>query len=267
MRSALLLLAMAVVPVACDRRAEPVTTPAPSARPAAPPRGVPAARQAAGIVYEELVTGGARADDVLPLVVAIHGLGDRPSAFAGIFAGWSTQARVAVLRGFDAYGDGWSWFPYRDGDDAGNAEGIRRAAERVAPAIAAIARDRPTRGRPVVTGFSQGGMLSFAIAAAHPELVVAAFPMSGFLPPALVPASKRDAAALPWVVALHGDADPRVPVDEARRSVAALQRLGYRAELRVFPGVGHAVPLAERTELLGLARHGDGAARIKVEQV
>lgn len=252
MRSWLLVVALATSALACDRRPEPATTATPSARPAPAPSVAPSTRTAAGVVYKELVTGGARASDTLPLIVAIHGLGDRPASFGGVFAGWSTPARIALLRGFDAWGDGWSWFPYRDGDDAFNAAGIRGAAERVAPAIAAIARDRPTRGRPIVTGFSQGGMLSFAVAATHPELVVAAFPMSGYLPPSLTPAARRDAASLPWLVALHGGADPRVPVQSARSSVAALKRLGYRAELRVFPGVGHAVPPLERTELMGL---------------
>ncbi len=95
------------------------------------------------------------------------------------------------------------------------------------------------------------GMLSFAIAALYPERIAAAYPMGGMLPPALRP-DTRPGGTLPPVVALHGEADPRVPIDEARSAVDALRALGYRAELRPFAGVGHAVPYAMRHELYGL---------------
>ncbi|MFT7521301.1 MAG: hypothetical protein ACI9MC_003452, partial [Kiritimatiellia bacterium] len=38
-----------------------------------------------GLQYIERVTGGAEASDELPLIVAVHGLGDQPAHFAWIF--------------------------------------------------------------------------------------------------------------------------------------------------------------------------------------
>ena len=38
-----------------------------------------------GLRYIEHLTGGAQPDEVLPLVVAVHGLGDRPENFRGLF--------------------------------------------------------------------------------------------------------------------------------------------------------------------------------------
>src|SRR5688500_3007749 len=63
--------------------ASPAATPtAPPAEAEAPPFQAPDAAgwgRAAGLRYLERCLGGARPDDALPLVIMIHGLGDRPS--------------------------------------------------------------------------------------------------------------------------------------------------------------------------------------------
>lgn len=240
--------ALGLVLLACN------SGPTEPARPATPaPASAPAATaQPVGLGVVELTTGGAAKDATLPLIVALHGLGDRPEAFAGVFDGFASPARILVPRAFDAWGDGYSWFPFRPADgDAQRAPGIERAAERVANDIAIWAKRRPTRGKPIVTGFSQGGMLSFAIAARHPDLVRAAFPIGGVLPEPLWPALD---AAKPSVriVALHGEADERVPLGPTRRGVDALVARGFAARLESFPGVGHGIPPALRARWLEL---------------
>lgn len=54
---------------------------------------------------------------------------------------------------------------------------------------------------------------------------------------------------MPAIVAFHGDADPLVPVDEDRRRVTALEKRGVHADLRVYPGLGHTLSPALRTDL------------------
>ena len=246
MRSYLLL---ALLAVGCDRT--PAPRPAPSAAPTetAPTPARTSEPTAAGLGYVEHVTGGAKADARLPLIIALHGLGDRPDSFVGMFDALDAKARVVALRAPEPWHGGYSWFAM--GDDAALAAGIQHAADQVARAINVLAQKRPTEGRPIVTGFSQGGMLAFAIAALYPARIAAAYPMGGLLPAPLRPASPP-AGPLPQVVALHGGSDPRVPIDKSKSAVQALAALGYRAELRPFPGVRHAVPYAMRHELYGL---------------
>jgi predicted esterase len=43
-----------------------------------------------------------------------------------------------------------------------------------------------------------------------------------------------------------------IPVSPTRASVTSLRALGFQAELREFPGVGHSIPEPMRRELLGL---------------
>ena len=237
-----------------------VTSPAPMAdgtdSPAADaPADAPAAKSPyaalAGVEYVEILTAGADARAPLPMIVAIHGLGDRPERFAAALRAYPAPARVILPRAFDASGDGFSWFPVRarSKDIAGLASGIESAAGRLAPFLAALPGARPTVGKPIVTGFSQGGMLSFALAVHHPHELAAAFPVGGWLPPPLWPANRPVDRPLPPITAFHGDADAVVRVEPTREAVARLIELGYPATLREYPGVAHELPAALRRDL------------------
>lgn len=237
----------------------PVAVPAPVAAPAPPPSKPGRLRQTAGVDHLEFVhvapgTPSAEApaaDAVLPLIIALHGRGDDPEGFEHLLDGLPVHARVIVPRAFDPLGDeGYSWFPIRarSADVAALARGIDSAGDRLAVMIAELSKTRPTRGKALVTGFSQGGMLSFALAVDHPDLIAAAVPIGGWLPPPLVPAA-LPRAPLPTIVALHGEADVVVPFAPTRESVDALKNQGWPVTLHPFPDVAHQIPPPIRREL------------------
>jgi phospholipase/carboxylesterase len=204
----------------------------------------------AGIAWIEIVTGGARPGDTLPLIIGLHGLGGKPHTFIETLVAFPGRARIVAMRGPTPHGEGFAWFQIVDHELDGDAaaKAIGAAAEKLAPAIAAVAHERPTSGLPIVTGFSQGGAMSFAIAARHPETIAAAFPLSGWLPPGLAPAPAPPSGR-PSVFAFHGSADERVPLGEGKGAVARLIAAGYHADLRELPGMAHTVGPVERTEL------------------
>ncbi len=96
------------------------------------------------------------------LVVGIHGMGDSPERFDGL---WEPPSGFRELhpRGTQAYGAGWRWFPARR-EGPGDEE-IAQAAEHIAGLIEAEGQ------KAVVYGFSQGGALTMALTVQHPELV------------------------------------------------------------------------------------------------
>src|SRR5450432_2614789 len=54
----------------------------------------------------EILTAGARDEDTLPMIVAIHGMGDRPENWVDSFAKFPIPARVFLPRAPAAYGNG-----------------------------------------------------------------------------------------------------------------------------------------------------------------
>jgi phospholipase/carboxylesterase len=198
--------------------------------------------------YLTRLTAGASGGERLPMIIALHGYGDTPENFSRIFDGAMTPARVILPFG-KPHGSGYSWFDARDA--AGSTAGVRDASARVAAAIPKLLERFPTRGKPIVTGFSQGGVMSFAIAALHPDSISAALPIAGFLPSDITPSAARPGSAPPPVIAFHGTDDTRVPFARGSASVDALKSHGFEATLTPFPGLGHAVTPEELQMLFG----------------
>jgi phospholipase/carboxylesterase len=201
--------------------------------------------EAAGLRYVER-QGGGGPDEVLPMVVAVHGLGDTPEHLGdALVSALGRPVRVILPRGPKPYGQGYSWFDL--GANEVMLAGIERSTGLLAGGLGEIVKRRPTRGKPIVLGFSQGGMLSFALAAKHPALVGAAFPVAGFLPTPLLPAP--GSGPLPPIVAFHGADDPLVPARAARESIERLKAGGARAEIHVYAGLAHQISPELRGDL------------------
>ena len=205
--------------------------------------------EAAGVRFVEILTGGASASEPLPLIVAIHGYGGSPQNLARVFSSFPMRARVILPYGFNAAGSGFSWWDGDWVDEARFADDTRRAANRLAAMLDELRRSRPTVGKPIVTGFSQGGMLSFTLAVLHPEAVRAAFPMGGLLAKPLWPSAWPPGAPKPIIRAFHGTADDVVPVEAARGTVQRLAELGLAAELVEYPGLRHRMSPEEQRDL------------------
>lgn len=201
------------------------------------------AQELAGLRYRELVTGGASVDELLPLVVALHPLGAGPRGVEGRVVRALEDAgvgpvRIVSPRGPARWERGRSWFDALAADpDPTLAAALRPAAAQLAIFVDSIRERRPSRGRPIVIGYSQGGLVALALAAGHPASVGEVLAIGATLPRPLWP-RERD-GALPRVWAWHGAADPYVPLSRTRRALRAFARTGYDAVFVVEPGVGH----------------------------
>jgi phospholipase/carboxylesterase len=136
---------------------------------------------------------------------------------------------------------GFAWFSARFllSDRQHLSEGIASAATRVADLIQHLKNKVKITQDPVICGFSQGGMISFAVAANHPETVQAAIPISGVLPAPIRPQARRQGVKYPKIRALHGATDTLIPLGPTRQTVDHLKKIGFDITLQVYPGVGH----------------------------
>lgn len=221
------LLALAM---GCDR----ASPPAPEKREIPPPapRGV-RTRVVSGVELREIFPSGGT--ETSPVVVAIHGRGDHPANWVERWSRFPRAAHVVLPCAFTPFGEGFSWFELaREMSDEQVAASLGAAEARLWPAIAAVSGARPL----FVTGFSQGGMLSFAIAARHGDRVTKAFPVAGRCPASLLPATGGKVAP---VVALHGTGDPVISFEKGQATVDAFRKAGHDATLVPYPGVPHTI--------------------------
>lgn len=184
---------------------------------------------------------GKRATETSPLIVAIHGMGDRPDRWLPEWEKFPERAEIVLPRAFDPHGGGYSWFEFKDGmTDEQFGAAVGAAEARLWKAIASVAGTR----KPIITGFSQGGILSFAIAAQHPDAIKVAFPVAGSCPGPLFPHPK--AAPLH---AFHGTADPVLDIKWGREAVHGFAERGNEATLKEYDGVGHTITPAMKQDL------------------
>ena len=182
----------------------------------------------------ELMTGGASSTDTVPLVVALHGRGDTADGFTRAFREMPTPARVVLLRApihEGASGDAWFTFQHID-TWTHVAEDVDTLCDRLVATVDAIEAAHPSRGRPVLTGFSQGAMITYAMALRHPARFAALYPVSGVLITELYRHDHADPAMAPPIVAFHGTRDEIIPIASDREAIAMLEERGIHVELR-----------------------------------
>ncbi len=85
-----------------------------------------------------------------------------------------------------------------------------------------------------LTGLSQGGHGTWAIAANHPDMFAAIAPICGWGDEGT---AKKLVGVPAWV--FHGEADTTVPPDRSRDMAKWVEAAGGSCKLTIYPGVGH----------------------------
>jgi phospholipase/carboxylesterase len=190
-----------------------------------------------GVTFVQLFTGGG--DGTSPLIVSIHGRSNSPEAFAGNWEGFPGQAEVMLPRGTLKQLFGYQWWEWASGlEDAELGARVAKAEALLWPAIEAHAKGRPI----IVMGMSMGGVLTFAMAARHPDRIKLAIPIAGALPRSLLPKPGDPVAP---VRAMHGTADHTLPIGWDRETITFFPG----AKLDEFEGAGHEITPAMREKV------------------
>ncbi len=196
-----------------------------------------------GIYYLEVVIGEATFDDVLPMLVVLHGRGGTAQIPGGPFLGLSHPVRVIVPQAPDPLGAGYEWLPVYVGQGLVDrlSSTLFQTASRLAALLRDLSTERPTMGRVIVSGFSQGGLLTLTLALFHDDVVGEAFPLASWLPPPLEPPYRRADLAYPRVRSMHGTDDPTIPIEPTRQLFARLDTRGFDVRFVPFDGVTHTI--------------------------
>jgi phospholipase/carboxylesterase len=190
-----------------------------------------------------------------PTIVALHGwgangmdlLGLAPYLASGQFLVLCPEGSVVVPLGPT---NGYGWFPITMGtppDPAAVAKGVDDAQRFL---DAALHRYPIDRTKLVLLGFSQGGVIAYALALADPERFAGLVALSSWLPDELVrtlPPRPRDCLS---ALVHHGTRDDMIGVARGRESVENLRRLQVPVTYREFD-IGHEINADSLADLSG----------------
>jgi phospholipase/carboxylesterase len=144
---------------------------------------------------------------------------------------------------------GYGWFPIRTGAPP-DEDQIEAAVADVAEFIdAAIERYPVNRRKIVLLGFSQGGVMAYRLALAHPSRYAALVAISSWFPPELK-TKVGDAEALQQLPTLvqHGRADEMIEISRARQSIEHLRELKVPVVFREYD-CGHEITASALEDL------------------
>jgi len=162
-----------------------------------------------------------------PLLVLLHGFGANEQDLLPIAARLDPRVAVASPRGpYQVRPGSYSWVNGNSADELGNARRM------VLECIDQVAGSRGAdRGRVYLAGFSQGAMLTLAIALTEPEKIAGAAVLSGRLAAAV-----RDDHAAPErlrgfpILVTHGVDDQQIPLRSAHDIRQALKPMGVAVD-------------------------------------
>jgi phospholipase/carboxylesterase len=197
-----------------------------------------------------LIVEPALASPDTPIVLTLHGRGDKAERFARLAERLRVPVRFVVADAPMPWGhrNGRRWFDMRAPDLS--AQLTARVGDLVTLADQ-VATRWPDAPRPYLLGFSQGAMLALQAIATRSDRFAGAIALSG----ALLVSEGLPRGAPPRPVLLTGGSTDRVvPAQRARDAEAALEALGHTTELVIFEG-GHSVT----SEVIGHIRRVLGA--------
>ena len=196
------------------------------------------------LVYAAHVPEG---EGPFPTLIALHGwganahdlLGLAPMIHEGKALVICPQGPVRVPLGGGAYGYGW--FPLMPGQPT-DPEAFKASAERLRTFLdRAMERYPIDPERLALGGFSQGGVMGYALALSEPERFTGLAALSSWLPEPLAENLPKAPGHEGFpILILHGTNDPQLPVERARESRELLRPYGVSITYREFE-MGHEI--------------------------
>jgi carboxymethylenebutenolidase len=165
-----------------------------------------------------------------PALLAIHGSSGPVGSFVGDYAQRLANFGYVVffVHYFDATGTGYASY-------SAIRTHFQTWLTTIADAISLAERHAKVDSKRIgFLGVSLGGFLSLSLASNDSRICAVASLMGG-MPDKFISQARK----MPPTLLLHGEADPVVPVSEAQRVDALLDRLGTPHELKIYPGQGH----------------------------
>ncbi len=190
--------------------------------------------------YVVKYSGGAGKNDYLPMLVALHGNGDKAKNFyKTALDEFSTPARIVLLQGPLSHGSGnaWPWTP----DD------FSQYGKAVSEAVDLLALKYPTAGKPALLGFSGGGTMAYYQSVKYGDTYSRIFPVSGQLSDTALGDDLSSPGA--DVLAFHGTSDRVVSIGGGKMAVKVLQDKGVRVTFTEFDGGHHGIFTNMKSEI------------------
>ena len=184
--------------------------------------------------------------DKNPLLLLLHGYGSNEADLFSFAEELPENYYIISARApYDMQYGSYAWYAINfdaDQNKFSDNEQAKTSRDLIAKFIDELIQTYPIDANNVsLIGFSQGSILSYAVALSYPEKVQKVVAMSGYLNLDIVSDDYlKNTFGNLKIFASHGTVDQVIPVEWARKTPAILENLGIAVTYKEYP-VGHGV--------------------------
>ena len=184
--------------------------------------------------------------DKNPLILLLHGYGSNEEDLFSFATELPDEYYIISARApYDMQYGAFAWYAINfdaDENKFSDHEQAKVSRDLIAGFIDELIQTYPIDTKKVaLVGFSQGAILSYAVALSYPEKVQKVVAMSGYLNLEIIAEDylKNNFTNLK-LFASHGTVDQVIPVEWARKTPAIVENLGINITYKEYP-IGHGV--------------------------
>jgi phospholipase/carboxylesterase len=176
----------------------------------------------------------------------LHGYGSNEEDLFSFASELPEEYYVVSVRAPYELGYGsYAWYAINFDADENKFSDIGQAKtsrDLIAKFIDELIRNYPIDSKNVtLIGFSQGAILSYAVALSYPEKVQRVIAMSGYVSTEIaIDGFENNALGKLKIFASHGTVDQVIPIEWARKSIPILENLDIEVIYKEYP-IGHGV--------------------------
>jgi phospholipase/carboxylesterase len=184
--------------------------------------------------------------DKNPLLLLLHGYGSNEEDLFSFATELPDEYYIISARApYNMQYGAYAWYAINfdaDENKFSDHEQAKISRDLIAQFIDELIQTYPIDSKKItLVGFSQGAILSYAIALSHPEKVQRVVALSGYVSePILEENYLRSDLSKLKIFHSHGTADQVIPVEWARKTKPFLEKLGVNTTYKEYP-VGHGV--------------------------
>jgi len=184
--------------------------------------------------------------DKNPLLVLIHGYGSNEQDLFSFASELPDEYYIVSARApYDIQYGSYAWYAINfdaDQNKFSDNDQARSSRDLIAQFIEELTANYPIDSQNVtLIGFSQGAILSYAVALSHTEKVQRVVAMSGYLNTEILEENYlKNSFSNLKIFTSHGAVDQVIPVEWGRKAKPFLENLGINTTYKEYP-IGHGV--------------------------
>jgi phospholipase/carboxylesterase len=184
--------------------------------------------------------------DKNPLILLLHGYGSNEADLFSFASELPDECYVISARApYDLQYGSYAWYAINfdaDENKFSDLEQARESRNLIAGFIEELITNYPIDANNItLLGFSQGAILSYAIALSHPEKIKNVIALSGYANEDIMePNYQNNNFSQLRIFQSHGTVDQVIPIDWARKTKPFLDKLDIASVYKEYP-IGHGI--------------------------